>query len=93
MVIAPGRRPHRYAAALLEPSLTDGSLSIDERQTIGAYEQRLFRSEWEADAQGPAPFLPPSDRQPVGSVTEAETVQHGPPIDANLAIVGRSGRC
>ena len=69
-VIAPAHDHTRYASAFLEPFLADGGLSVDEREAIHAYEQRLFTSEWELAPDALPGFAPPSDRQPVGRVTE-----------------------
>jgi N-acyl homoserine lactone hydrolase len=69
-VIAPAHDHTRYSSAFLEPFLADGGLSVDERDAVRAYERRLFTREWELAPEALPRFAPPSDRQPVGGVTE-----------------------
>lgn len=69
-VIAPAHDHPRYSSGLLEPFLADGGLSVEERQAIRAYEQRVFTREWQLAPDALPRFVPPSDRQRVGSVTE-----------------------
>jgi N-acyl homoserine lactone hydrolase len=69
-VIAPAHDHTDYSSRFLEPFLADGGLSVDEREAIRAYEQRLFTREWELAAEALPRFAPPSDRATRGSVTE-----------------------
>jgi hypothetical protein len=69
-VIAPAHDHTQYSQRFLEPFLADGELSIDEREAIRAYEERTFTTPWKLAPDALPHFLPPGDRQGVGSVTE-----------------------